>query len=253
MRYLDYSFDKPILPQPLETLEILFFVVLTLSGYLNICVGRLGQSIFWNSVDYHFSKEITATCMRYLDYCFNKPTLPSPLETLEILCLVVVTLSWYHNIRKGARGDRFFGSRSITAIFPLKNGDSLSNPFSAWRTLNWDCSTLYWSSDARHQPCIMGFQSYYLFALGHSNDFELSRQIARACLVSIFRWQTPILFRFMALIESIWNGESNEIETSRIHCKVAKIWIFRNSDSKSLWKNSLALPYLIFTPRLSWV
>jgi len=119
MRYLDYSFDKPILPQPLETLEILYFVVLTLNWHLNICVGRLGQSIFWNLVDYYFSKEIIATCMHYLDYSFNKPTLPSPLETLEISCFVVLTLNWYLNIRKGARGERFFGFWSIT-IFQRK-------------------------------------------------------------------------------------------------------------------------------------
>jgi hypothetical protein len=46
-------------------------------------------------------------------------------------------------------------------------------------------------------------------------------------------------FGFKALLESIWNDESNEIEISRFHCKVAKMWIFRNSDSKSLclqWK-----------------
>jgi hypothetical protein len=177
-----------------------------------------------------FSKGITSTWMRYLDYWFNKPTLPSPLETLEILCLVIVTLSWYHNIRKGARGDRFFGSQSITAIFTLKNEHSLSFLFSAWCTLNWDYGTISWSSHALQQPCIMDSLLYYLFAWRHSMDSELSRRIARACLVSIYRWQMPILFRFIALIESIWNGESNEIETSRIHCKVAKIWIFRNSE-----------------------
>ena len=191
--------------------------------------------------------------MRYLGYCFNKPTLPSPPEPLEILYFVVLTLIWYHNIRRGARGDRFFGIRSITAIFPLKNEHSFFFPFSERRALNWDYGTISWSSHALQQPCIMDFRLYYLFAWHYSNDSELSRRIARACLVSIYRWQAPILFRFIAMIESIWNDESNEIEISRIHWKVAKIWIFRNSDSKSLWKNSPALPYLIFTALAPWV
>ena len=33
-------------------------------------------------------------------------------------------------------------------------------------------------------------------------------------------------FGFRALIESIWNDESNEIEISRFDCNVAKIWFF---------------------------
>jgi len=143
-----------------------------------------------------FSKEITSTWMRYLDYCFNKPTLPSPLETLEILWLVVVTLTWWLIIRKGVRGDRFFGLQSITAIFPLKNEHSFSLPFSARCTLNWDYGAISWASNALQQPCIMDSLLYYLFAWPHSKVSEVSRRFARACLVSIYRWQAPILFRF---------------------------------------------------------
>jgi len=112
--------------------------------------------------------------MRYLGYWFNKPTLPSPPEPLEILYFVVLTLIWYHNIRRGARGDRFFGSRSIAAIFPLENEHSFFFPFSGRRALNWDYGTISWSSHAFQQPCIMDFQLYYLFAWHYSNDSELS-------------------------------------------------------------------------------
>ena len=98
MRYLGYYFNKPPLPPPLETLGISCIVVLTLSWYLNRGGGSPGRSIFWYSVDYYFSKEITATCMRYLDYSFDKPILPQPLETLEILCFVVLTLNWHLNM-----------------------------------------------------------------------------------------------------------------------------------------------------------
>jgi len=196
MRYLDYSFDKPILPQPLETLEILYFVVLTLSWHLNICVGRLGQSIFWNSVDYHFSKEITATCMRYLDYCFNKPTLPSPLETLEILCLVVVTLSWYHNIRKGARGDRFFGSRSITAIFPLEKWrlaflfvlSVAHTELRLWRhflKLKYSSTALYYGYSLAVFICMVLFERFWAVAANRTCLFGVNLPRTGADFISV--------------------------------------------------------------------
>ena len=139
MRYLDYSFDKPILPQPLETLEILYFVVLTLNWHLNICVGRLGQSIFWNSVDYHFSKEITATCMRYFGDFFEFSIAPYKTVASEKWRFSSKWLDRYHEVIRLLSKIENTAKKSNLLIFLAE--DDL---FSLFRSLVWICdSSLY--------------------------------------------------------------------------------------------------------------
>ena len=191
--------------------------------------------------------------MRYLDYSFDKPTLPSPLETLEILCFVVVTFIRYHNIRKGARGDRFFGSRSITANFLWKMETRFS--FRSQRGAHWiETMAPFLEAQILFNSLVLWIFACGIYLHGTIRTILSCRGESHVPVWCQFTDdRRRFYFGIRAVIESIWNGESNEIETSRFHCKVAKIWIFRNSDSKSLWKNSLALPYLIFTALAPWV
>ena len=160
--------------------------------------------------------------MRYLDYCFDKPILPSPLGTLEILCLVVLTLNRYHNIRKGARGDRFFGSRSIAAIFPLEKWTLIFlSVFRATRTelrlwhhfLKLTCSStaLYHGFSTVLFICVALFEWFWAVEANRTCLFGVNFPMTDADFISVYSTDWKYL---KWRIQRNWN-QSNSLQSSK--------------------------------------
>ena len=160
--------------------------------------------------------------MRYLDYSFDKPTLPSPLATLEILCLVVVTLNWYLKIRKGARGDRFFGSRSIAAIFPLEKWTLIFlSVFRATRTelrlwhhfLKLTCSStaLYHGFSTVLFICVALFEWFWAVEANRTCLFGVNLPMTDADFISVYSTDWKYL---KWRIQRNWN-QSNSLQSSK--------------------------------------